>query len=61
MEKRKTKPKNNPNLRLKTGLLMMQILLPFGLYTAMQMDSPLGMGLISIAFVLSMGAMIWVG
>jgi len=59
-EKNKEAQKKSKH-RLRTGLMFMQILLPFGLYAAMQIDSQLAAGLIAIAFVLSMGAMVWVG
>ena len=61
MDKNKTKPKNKAKLKMKTGLLLMQILLPFGLYAAMQIDSQLAAWLVASAFSLSMIAMVWVG
>ena len=57
----KQKAQNSSKQRLRTGLLMLQILLPFGLYAAMQMDARLPAVLIAGAFVLCMTVMVWVG
>ena len=57
----KQKAQGSGKQRLRTGLLMLQIFLPFGLYAAMQGDAQLAAVLIAGAFILSMGAMVWVG
>lgn len=61
MDKKKTKMKSKSNLRLKTALMLLQILLPFGLYTAMQLEASLAVVLIASGFVLSMGGLVWLG
>ena len=61
MAEKNNDARGKSKLRLRTGLMLMQILLPFGLYAAMQIDSQLTAVLIAIAFVFSMGAMVWVG
>ena len=61
MAEKNNDARKKSKLRLRTGLMLMQILLPFGLYAAMQIDSHLMAVLIAIAFVFSMGAMVWVG
>ncbi len=57
----KTKPKQKSNLRLRTGLMFLLILLPFGLYAAMQMGSMLAAMVFAAGFVLSMAVMVWAG
>jgi len=58
----KTAKKNQKSkLRLRTVLMFLQILLPFGLYAALQMDGSLAAGVIAGAFLLSMGMMVWLG
>lgn len=49
------------NLRVRTILLLVQILLPFGLYLALQWESPLAAGLIAGVFTISMGLLVWLG
>ena len=57
----KQKAQGSGKQRMRTGLLVLQILLPFGLYAAMRLDSQLSAVLIAGAFVLCMAVMVWVG
>lgn len=61
VDKKRAKMKKKSNFRLKTALMILQILLPFGLYFAMQLGSSLAAGLVAGAFVLSMGGLVWLG
>jgi uncharacterized MnhB-related membrane protein len=54
-----TKKKGKSNL--KNGLLIVQILLPFGAYLALQAGNRLWAGVIAGAFVLSMAVLVWAG
>lgn len=47
--------------KLRVMLLILQILLPFGLYFALENGEPLGSAVIAVLFVLSMGVLIWIG
>ena len=49
------------NLKVRTILLLVQILLPFGLYLALQWESTLAAGLIAGVFTISMGLLVWLG
>ena len=57
----KEKKKSTLGLGGKILLLLLQILLPFGLYAAMRLDAALLAWIAAGAVVLSMGVMIWLG
>lgn len=48
----------NP-ISFRVFLLAAQILIPFGLYWAMNRASPLGMGICAALYLLSMGVLVW--
>ena len=49
------------SLRVRGVLLIVQILLPFGLYFALRSSSSLAGALIAAAFLLSMLFLVWLG
>ena len=49
--------RKDPQL-IRVSLLFAQILIPFGLYWAMNRDSSLGMGICAALFFLSMGVLV---
>lgn len=55
------KPKVKGHSRIKTALLLLQIILPFGLYFALEWDNSLASGVIAVLFVLSMFVLVWLG
>ena len=59
-EKRANKSQSS-KLRLRAALMALQILLPFGLYIALQSGASLAGAILAGAFVLSMGVMVWLG
>ena len=61
MEKKWIQKIRYSRLRIRSALLFLQVLLPFGLYASLQMGWPLPAGLSAGAFVLSMGVMVWLG
>ena len=56
-----TKQKNIASLKLRSVLLVLQMLLPFGLYFALEWQSLLGAWMIAGIFTLSMGLLVWLG
>jgi len=49
------------NLQIRSWLLVLQIILPFGLYVAFQAHLNILMILISTIFILSMVFLVWLG
>ena len=61
MSENNTDEKTKKMVTLRGMLLLVQILLPFGLYAAMRWESGTGMVVFSGAFLLSMGVLVWLG
>ena len=61
MSENNTVKKTKRMVTLRGMLLLVQILLPFGLYAAMHWGSGSGMVFFSGAFLLSMGVLVWLG
>ncbi len=57
----KKKKTQRGSFKIRAALLLIQILLPFGLYVAMMRDSGPMMWLIGILFTLSVGLLVWLG
>lgn len=55
------KSKVKTHFRTRAALLMLQILLPFGLYFALEWDNFVSAGVIAILFVFSMFVLVWLG
>lgn len=60
MQEKGQKPVRN-NLKVRSTLLALQILLPFGLYTAMQWEAAPLVWAAAGVFILSMGVLVWLG
>jgi len=61
MSENKARQNTFDNLRVRTILMVVQILLPFGLFVALRWESPIAAGLIAGLFTISMGILVWLG
>lgn len=57
----KTHRRQRGNFKVRAVLLLLQILLPFGLYFAIRIESLVPAGLLAAAFLISMGVLLWLG
>ena len=61
LAEKKTKKKRSMSLKARSGLPLLLILLPFGLYFAMEAKNNLTATAAAGAFVVCMGVMVWLG
>lgn len=57
----KTHQRQRGNFKMRAVLLLLQILLPFGLYFAIRFGSMVPAGLLAAVFLFSMGVLVWLG